>query len=114
MIVLNSIPRSSFSDNLTFLDISDVPGLAIAILFLFIAYRKVKLAKKQPQPHSHSIDPYNEIKVETFDVLMQPKKEYNSHLKPLFHFRSPISISSELLLAIVLLVFYYFLFTEVL
>jgi hypothetical protein len=112
MIVLNALP-SSFSDKLTFLDFSDVPALTIVIIFLFIAYYKVKFAKKEPQPQSHSRDQNAEVNVDSYDVLMQPKKQYNGSLKPLLNFTLPIT-ASELLLTFILIVFYYFLFTEVL
>ena len=111
MNLITPFSNNYFYDDLRFLDVTEVPVILVATVFLFIAFYKVKYGKRDSYSSNESINPKNELNFKSYDVLMQPKKTTHGSLKPLTNFTLPLTFK-EFLLSIVLFVFFYLVFTN--
>ncbi|SHF04941.1 hypothetical protein SAMN05444278_1312 [Psychroflexus salarius] len=111
MITLRLIGSEPYVDP-RFLDSTDVPFMLIGIVLLIIAYYKIKNTK----PKEHQKEKTNEIEskfeLTDYDILMQPKKNFNKSELPFINFSLPTLSRKELILGIILFIFYYLIFTE--
>ena len=96
--------------DITFLDRKDVPVILSSIVCLLIAYYKVKRNKIR-KPLEKPEESEANFKLEKYDILMQPSKVKDNTL-PLVNFSFPSISFKEMILWIVLIVFYYLIFTE--
>jgi len=100
--LLDSDPR--------FLDSSDVPFVIIAILCLCYAYYKTKTTKYDFNDKTLQSDSKEELKLQSYDVLMQPKKEYNNFITSNSKSFKPIPYK-KIIITLFIIIFYYLIFT---
>lgn len=100
--LLDSDPR--------FLDSYDVPFIVIAIICLCYAYYKIKTTKYDFTDKPLEQNSIKEFKLQSFDVLMQPKKEYKNFISPTSKSIKPIPYKKGLI-TVLIIVFYYLIFT---
>ena len=111
MIALRSFGDVPYVDP-RFLNSTDVPFILFAIICLFIAYYKIKNKKpeKSTEEFTNKIEDGFELK--SYDVLMQPKKNKTDDILPFINFSLPTVSLKEIIIGVVVLIFYYLIFTE--
>ena len=96
--------------DITFLDSKDVPVILLAVICLFIAYYEIKRNKIKKDSEMSSVGESN-FNLDNYDILLHPTKS-NSDTPPLTNFSLPRISFKEIILWIILIVFYYLIFTE--
>jgi len=112
MITLRLVGSEPYVDP-RFLDSTDVPFILIGIVLLIIAYYKIKNKKLRKKQKERTTKKEGILELTDYDILMQPKKSYNKNIAlPFINFSLPTLSMKELILGIILMIFYYLIFTE--
>ncbi len=110
MIALRLVGGEPYVDP-RFLDSTDVPFILLAIICLFIAYYKIKSKKPEKNTEEITNEVEDSFELKSYDILMQPKKNNDNDTLPLINFSLPKVSLKELILGILIMVFYYLIFT---